>query len=72
MFGFQQRTNMETNKGDDWLGAIAISSYKAMWLAHGSQVIDHMTRNKGKRETHLVGQILYAQARSKGMKNRNK
>ena len=22
MFGFQQRTNMETNKGTDWLGAI--------------------------------------------------
>jgi hypothetical protein len=46
MFGFQQRTNMETNKSDDWLGVIAISIYKTMWLAHGSQVIDHMTRNK--------------------------
>ena len=22
VFGFQQRTNMETNKGTDWLGAI--------------------------------------------------
>jgi hypothetical protein len=50
MFGFQQRTNMETNKGSNWLEAIAISNYEATWLAHGSQVIDHMTRNKGKRE----------------------
>jgi hypothetical protein len=48
MFGFQQRTNMETNKSGDWLEAIAISNYKTMWLAHGSQVIDHKTRNKGK------------------------
>jgi hypothetical protein len=48
MFGFQQGTNMETNKGNNWLGAIAISNYKAMWLAHGCQVINHMTRNKGK------------------------
>jgi hypothetical protein len=46
MFGFQQRTNMETNKGDNWLETIAISNYETMWLAHGSQVIDHMTRNK--------------------------
>jgi hypothetical protein len=55
MFGFQQRTNMETNKGDDWLGAIVISNYETMWLAHGSQVIDHMTRNKINKETHLAG-----------------
>jgi hypothetical protein len=48
MFGFQQRTNMETNKGGDWLEAIAISNYEAMWLAHGSRVIDHMTGNKEK------------------------
>jgi hypothetical protein len=48
MFAFQQRTNMETNKGSDWLEAIAISNYEAMWQAHGSQVIDHMTRNKQK------------------------
>jgi hypothetical protein len=68
MFGFQQRTNMETNKGSDWLEAIMISNYKTMWLAHDSQVIDHMTRNKRKRETHLVGQILYTQAHSKGRK----
>jgi hypothetical protein len=53
--GFQQRTNMETNKGDNWLEAIAISNYEAMWLAHGSQVIDHMTRNKREKETCLVG-----------------
>jgi hypothetical protein len=46
MFGFQQRTNMETNKGDNWLEAIVISNYETMWLAHGSQVIDHTTRNK--------------------------
>jgi hypothetical protein len=55
MFGFQQGTNMETNKGGDWLGAITISDYEAMWQAHGSQVIDHMTGNKGKKETCLVG-----------------
>jgi hypothetical protein len=66
MFGFQQRTNMETNKGHDWLRAIVISNYEAMWLAHGSQVIDHMTRNRGKEETHLAGGILYVQAHSKG------
>jgi hypothetical protein len=54
MFGFQQRTNMETGEGDNWLGAITISNYEAMQLAHGSQVIDHMTRNKEKRETRLV------------------
>jgi hypothetical protein len=46
MFGFQQGANMETNKGGDWLGAIAISNYKTMWLARGSQVINHMTGNK--------------------------
>ena len=46
---------METNKGNDWLGAIAISNNEAMWLAHGSQVIDHMTRNKGKGEARLAG-----------------
>jgi hypothetical protein len=46
---------METNKNSNWPEAIAISNYKAMWLAHGSQVIDHMTRNKGKKETHLAG-----------------
>jgi hypothetical protein len=45
MFGFQQRTNMETNKGGNWLEAITISNYKAMWQVHGSQVIDHMTEN---------------------------
>jgi hypothetical protein len=72
MFGFQQRTNMETNKGGDWLEAIAISNYETMWLTHGSQVIDHMTRNKRKGETRLAGRILYAHARGKGMKNRNK
>jgi hypothetical protein len=72
MFGFQQGTNMETNKGGDWLEAIAISNYGTMWLAHGGQVIDHMTRNKRKGETRLAGRILYAQARGKGMKNRNK
>jgi hypothetical protein len=72
MFGFQQRTNMETNKGDNWLEAIAISNYKTMWLAHGSQVIDHMTGKKRKRETRLAGWILYVQACGKGMKNKNK
>jgi hypothetical protein len=46
MFGFRQGTNMETNKGDDWLEAIVISNYETMWLARGSQVINHMTRNK--------------------------
>jgi hypothetical protein len=72
MFGFQQRTNMETNKGSDWLEAIAISNYETMWLAHGSQVINHMTRNKRKGDTRLASRILYAQARGKGMENRNK
>jgi hypothetical protein len=46
---------METNKGDDWLEAIAISNYEIMWLAHGSQVIDHMTRNKRKRRNSSSG-----------------
>jgi hypothetical protein len=46
MFGFQQRTNTETNKGDDWLEANVISNYETMWLAHGSQVINHMISNK--------------------------
>ena len=55
MFGFQQRANIETNKGGDWLGAIVISNYEAMWLAHGSQVINHMTENKRKGETCLAG-----------------
>jgi hypothetical protein len=32
MFGFQQGTNMETNKGGNWLGAIVISNYETMWL----------------------------------------
>jgi hypothetical protein len=32
MFGFQQRTNMETNKGSNWLEAIAISNYETMSL----------------------------------------
>jgi hypothetical protein len=43
-----------------------------MWLAHGSQVIDHITGNKEREETRLVGQIFHAQACGKGMKNRNK
>jgi hypothetical protein len=72
MFGFQQRTNMEINKDDDWLEAIVVSNYETMWLAHGSQVINHMTINKRKRETCLAGQILYMQACGKGMKNGNK
>jgi hypothetical protein len=63
---------METKKSGDWLEAIVISNYKAMWLAHGSQVINHMTRNKRNRETCLAGWISYAQACGKGMKNRNK
>ena len=63
---------METNKGDDWLEAIAISNYETMWLAHGSQVIDHMTGNKRKGETRLAGRILYAQAHGEGVKNRHK
>jgi hypothetical protein len=46
---------METNKGDDWLEAIAICNYKAMWQAHGSQVIDHMTENKERGEACLAG-----------------
>jgi hypothetical protein len=57
---------METNKEGDWLGAIAISNYETMWLAHGSQVINHMTWNKEKRETCLAGGILHAQAHGKG------
>jgi hypothetical protein len=63
---------METNKGNDWLGAITISNYEVMWLAHGCQVINHMTRNKRKRETCLVGRIVYTQACGRGIKNRNK
>jgi hypothetical protein len=55
MFGFQQGANMETNKGGNWLGAIMISSYETMWLAHGSQGINHMTKNKRKEEIHLAG-----------------
>jgi hypothetical protein len=55
MFGSQQRTNMETNKTNNWLGAIVISNYEAMWLAYGRQVIDYMTRNKRKKETCLAG-----------------
>ena len=39
-----------------------ISNYKTMWLAHGSQVIDHMTKNKERKGTCLVGEILYVQA----------
>jgi hypothetical protein len=72
MFGFQKRTNMETNKSNNWLEAIVISNYETMWLAHGSQVINHMTRNKRARETRLAGRILYVQARGKGRKMKNK
>ena len=43
-----------------------ISNYETMWLAHGSQVIDHMIRNKRKKETCLAGGILYMQAHGKG------
>jgi hypothetical protein len=55
MFCFQQGTNMETNKGGDWLGAITISNYEAMWQAHSGQVIDHMTGNKGKERNLSSG-----------------
>jgi hypothetical protein len=55
MFGFQQRTNLETNKGSDWLEAITISNYETMWQAHGSQVINHMTGNKGKERNLSSG-----------------
>jgi hypothetical protein len=61
---------METNKNGDWLEAIMISNYETMWLAYGSQVVNHMTGIKGKKETHLAGGILYAQAYSKGWKIR--
>jgi hypothetical protein len=67
---FPTKDKHGTNKGGDWLGAIAISNYETMWLAHGSQVIDHITRNKGKEETCLVGGILHAQACDKGWKIR--
>jgi hypothetical protein len=53
MFGFQQRTNTETNKSGDWLEAIVISNYKTMWQAHGSQVTNHMTGNK-RKEKRLI------------------
>jgi hypothetical protein len=49
---------------------IVISNYETMWPAHGSQVIDHMTRNTGKMEACLAGGILYTQACSKGWKIR--
>jgi hypothetical protein len=49
-----------------WREAIMIHNYKTMWLAHGSQVINHMTKNKGKEETCLAGWISYTQARGKG------
>jgi hypothetical protein len=55
MFGFQQRTNMETNKDGDWLEAIVIGNYKTMWLAHDSQVINHMTKNKRKGRNSSSG-----------------
>ena len=53
---------METNKAGKWLEAIVISGYKTMWLAHGSQVTDHMMKNKEGIEAHLPGGVLYAQA----------
>ena len=65
VLGFQQRTNMETNKSNNWLGAITSHNYEAMCQPHGSQVINHMTRNKRKKKTCLVGWILYAQAHGK-------
>jgi hypothetical protein len=40
---------METNIGSNWLGAITIRNYEVMWLAHGSQVINHMTRIERKK-----------------------
>jgi hypothetical protein len=61
----------DTNQVGDWLGAIPISNYETMWLAHGSQVIDHMTRNKEGIKAHLAGGILHAQVCSKGWKMRN-
>ena len=36
------------------------------------RVIDHMTRNKGKKETCLAGGISYVQVCDKGWKNKNK
>ena len=62
MFGFQQRTNMETNNSSNWLEAIAISNYEVMWLAHGDQVINYMIKNKEKKGTCLAGWILHTQA----------
>jgi hypothetical protein len=56
----------KTNKDGNWLEAIVICNYKTMWLAHGSQVINHMTRSKRKKETCLVGGILHVQAHSQG------
>ena len=41
-----------------------INIYQTMWLAHGSQVINHMMTKRKKEETHLVGGILYAQVMS--------
>jgi hypothetical protein len=65
MFYFQQRTNMEANKAGNWLGVIAISNCKTMWLAYENQVIDCMTRNREKIEAHLASGISHTQAHSK-------
>jgi hypothetical protein len=59
MFGFQQRTNMETNKGDNWLEAIVISNYETMWLAHGSQVIDHVIAHGVDRSLFFAFFLIY-------------
>jgi hypothetical protein len=59
---------METNKVGNLLGAIMISNYRTMWLSHGSQVINHMTRNKGKVEAHLANGISHMQACGNGWK----
>ena len=74
MFGFQQRTNMETNKSTDWLGAIGSVTTKPCGKHMVIRCSITWSGNKEKKETRLVSWISHVQAHGKGWKiriNRN-
>ena len=70
MFGSQQRTNMETNKGTDWLGAIGSVTTKPCGKRMAIRWSTTWSGNKKRKETCLVGWTSRVQAHGKGWKIR--
>ena len=70
MFNFQQRANMKTNKGTNWLGAIGSVTMKPCGKHMAIRWSITWSGNKEKKETRLAGWISHVQVHSKGWKIR--